>query len=155
MKNKFDFDTIDINVKNPEDIEVPVYGIENKTVREIMFRINSKKAIKISKGDTAGFTLFLNKGSLLEPIPQTFIKESITVSTVTELEVTVDLAVWKQSGITETNLYSFTFYNENWYRFLTTSLENQKSILFIYLSVHQQVQGNYYLLIQHRAIHQL
>ena len=104
-----------VSLKDSEFIKIPVINIENNITRKSMIRLNSKQAIKLSKGDTVDFSLFLNKGTILEPVRYSFIKENITVSTITTLEIKADLQGWKKSGITKAGLYSFTFYNNDWY----------------------------------------
>lgn len=111
----FNNNSASIRLEDSEIIEIPINNIENKTVRKIMFRLNSKQAIKLSKGDTIDFSLFLNKGSIMEPIRYSFLKERLTVSTMTSLKISANLEKWKTSGITKGDLYSFTFYNGYWY----------------------------------------
>lgn len=84
-----------------------------------MFNINSKHRILLSKGDSAEFSLFLNQGTSMQPVPYSFCTNKIisikctNLSKECVLQVSIDTDVWF-AMIKDSGIYQFKFNVDHW-----------------------------------------
>lgn len=77
-----------------------------------MFRIDSNQVIKISKGDDVKYPMFLNKGTLENPVRYQFNPAKVSAESNIE-NVSLDSTVFMQKA-TEAGTYNFKFANGSW-----------------------------------------